>query len=45
MIPKFVAEIVCMPISITAVTMYVVLVGIDNTARNIFGELWSVGTL
>ena len=45
MVPKIILEIACMPVAITAVTLYVVVVAIDTTSRKIFGDAWRVGTL
>ena len=42
---EIVLEIVCIPVAVTAVTMYVVVVAIDTTARNVFGEVWRLGPL
>lgn len=39
MVPDFVFEIVCIPIAIAAVTLYVVVVAIDTTCRDVFGEV------
>ena len=36
-----------MPIAVTAVTLYIVVVGIDTTAQTLFGVVWrnNVGPL
>jgi hypothetical protein len=38
-------EIMCMPIAVTALTLYVVVVAIDTTSRNVFGDAWRLGPL
>ena len=40
MVPKIVLQIVCTPIAIVTVTLYVVVVAIDTTAHNVLGEVW-----
>ena len=40
MIPKAVLDLVCIPIVVVAVTLYVVVVGIDTTANSTFGKVW-----
>ena len=45
MVPEIIIEIVCMPIAVTTLTMYIVVVGIDSTARNVFGKVWRLGSL
>jgi hypothetical protein len=47
MVPKIVLQIVCTPVAIVTVTLYVVLIIIDTNASYVFGEVWRerVGTL
>ncbi len=40
MVPKFVVELGCIPVAIIAVTLYVVVVGIDTAAHSAFGKVW-----
>ena len=40
MVSNIVLQIVCTPVAIVAVTLYVVVVGIDTAASNVFGKVW-----
>ena len=40
MVPKFVVELACVPVAIIAVTLYVVVVGIDTATHSVFGKVW-----
>lgn len=40
MIPNFVIEIVCIPVAVVAVSLYVVVVSIDTASHSVFGEVW-----
>lgn len=47
MVTKIVLRILCTPVAIVAVTLYVVTLGFDSVASIVFGEVWreSVGPL
>lgn len=40
MVPKFVVEVMCIPVAFTTVTLYVLVVAIDTAAHSIFGKVW-----
>lgn len=40
MVPKIVLQVICTPVAIVTVTLYVVVVGIDNVSENVFGKVW-----
>jgi hypothetical protein len=40
MVPKSVLELVCIPVAVIAVTLYVVVIGIDTAAQSAFGKVW-----
>jgi hypothetical protein len=40
MVPKFVIDLVCIPVAITAVTLYIVVIGIDTASHSVFGKVW-----
>ena len=40
MVQNIVLEVVCIPVAIIAVTLYVVVVIIDTTAHSVFGIVW-----
>lgn len=40
MVTNFVLEIVCIPVAVIAVTLYVVVVGVDTAANSAFGTVW-----
>ena len=37
---EYIVEILCTPVAMVTVTLYVVVVGIDTTASKVFGEVW-----
>lgn len=40
MVPKIVLQILCTPVAIVTVTLYIVVVGIDTTADSVFVKVW-----
>jgi hypothetical protein len=40
MVSNIVLQIICTPVAIVTVTLYVVVIGIDAAASNVFGKVW-----
>ena len=40
MVTNCVIEVVCIPVAVIAVTLYVVVVGLDTAAHSAFGKVW-----
>lgn len=41
MVPKSVLVVLCIPVAVTTVTLYVVVISMDATAHSVFGKVWS----
>lgn len=40
MVPKSVLDVLCIPVAVTTVTLYVVVISIDGAAHSVFGKVW-----